>query len=123
MWFGWLDELRDEGLTIEEDGSLYKIIVTDATTQSFGSKAPLPNMTRRTRTIPTLERCPKLDRAPPANRVQDAADRAEIMTLEKEIWRLRDKLDHLAMYLREAAAEGGRPACCEVQVLTAARET
>jgi hypothetical protein len=38
---------------------------------------------------------------PPPDRVQKAADNAEIATLKKEVWRLRDKLDQLSMYLVE----------------------
>ena len=39
--------------------------------------------------------------SPPPDRVQKAADNAEIATLKKEVWRLRDKLDQLSMYLVE----------------------
>ena len=37
----------------------------------------------------------------PTDRTREAADQAEIATLKAEVWRLRDKLDQLAMFLVE----------------------
>ena len=37
----------------------------------------------------------------PPDRIYEAADRAEVQTLQKEMWRLKDKLDQLATFLVE----------------------
>ena len=50
---------------------------------------------------PQAAYAPKPAAAPATARVQEAADRAEVQTLQKEVWRLRDKLDQLSMYLVE----------------------
>ena len=68
----------------------------------------LRTVRRRLDTPPTRPAAPRpaadpFPRAapPPADRIQGAADKAEVQTLQKEVWRLRDKLDQLSMYLVE----------------------
>ena len=57
-----------------------------------------------------------------ADRVQKAADRAEVATLRKELWRPGQARPAGDVSRREAAAEGGGPACREIQILAAARD-
>jgi hypothetical protein len=57
---------------------------------------PQPSATRPTASAPQPAPARR-----PQDRVQEQADRAEVDTLKKEVWRLRDKFDQLSMYLAE----------------------